>query len=74
LPVAVSCQLIEEGINSVTILKTPDGFIFSAKVPKVISHDKYIEGCEAEIKELVAAMSALEDKLGRIFPLHFLGK
>jgi uncharacterized protein YecE (DUF72 family) len=28
--------------------RTPDGFIFSAKVPKVISHEKYLEDCESE--------------------------
>jgi uncharacterized protein YecE (DUF72 family) len=57
--------------------KTPDGFIFSAKVPKVISHDKYMEGCEAEINEFVAAMSGLEDKLGPMilqFPYVAKGK
>jgi uncharacterized protein YecE (DUF72 family) len=36
--------------------KTPDGFIFSAKVPKVISHDKYLEGCEAELNQFVSVV------------------
>jgi uncharacterized protein YecE (DUF72 family) len=44
--------------------KTPDGFIFSAKVPKVISHDKYLEGCETELNQFVSIMSNLGEKLG----------
>ena len=44
--------------------KTPKGFIFSAKVPKVISHDKYLEGCEAELNEFVSTMSILGERLG----------
>jgi len=44
--------------------KTPDGFIFSAKVPKTISHDKYLEGCEAELNEFMSVMSGLEERLG----------
>ena len=44
--------------------RTPAGFIFSAKVPKIISHDKYLENCDAELKEFLSVMSRLEDKLG----------
>ena len=44
--------------------RAPDGFLFSAKVPKVITHDKYLEGCEPEVREFLRAMSRLEDKLG----------
>jgi len=44
--------------------RTPDGFIFSAKAPKVISHDKYLEGCEAELNEFISVMSGLGDRLG----------
>jgi uncharacterized protein YecE (DUF72 family) len=44
--------------------KTTDGFIFSAKVPKVISHDKYLEGCEAELNEFISVMSGLGERLG----------
>jgi uncharacterized protein YecE (DUF72 family) len=57
--------------------KTPDGFIFSAKVPKVISHDKYLEGCEAELNQFVSVMSILEEKLGPLilqFPYVAKGK
>jgi uncharacterized protein YecE (DUF72 family) len=57
--------------------KTPDRFIFSAKVPKVISHDKYLEGCEAELKEFISVMSGLGDRLGPMilqFPYVAKGK
>jgi uncharacterized protein YecE (DUF72 family) len=40
--------------------KTPAGFIFSAKVPRVISHDKYLEGCETDLNEFVSVMSRLD--------------
>ena len=57
--------------------RTPAGFIFSAKVPRVISHDKYLEGCEAELKEFVTVMSRLGAKLGPMvlqFPYVAKGK
>ena len=57
--------------------KTPCGFIFSAKVPKVISHDKYLEGCEAELNEFISVMSGLGDRLGPMilqFPYVAKGK
>jgi uncharacterized protein YecE (DUF72 family) len=57
--------------------RTPQGFIFSAKVPKVISHDKYLEGCEAELDEFVSVMSGLGDRLGPMilqFPYVAKGK
>jgi uncharacterized protein YecE (DUF72 family) len=44
--------------------RTPDGFVFSAKVPKVISHEKYLRDCGAELNEFLSVMSRLEDKLG----------
>ncbi len=57
--------------------RTPDGFIFSAKVPKVISHEKYLEDCEAELKEYLSVMERLGDKLGPMvlqFPYVAKGK
>jgi uncharacterized protein YecE (DUF72 family) len=57
--------------------RTPDGFIFSAKVPKVISHDKYLEDCQSELTEFISVMSRLEDKLGPLvfqFPYVAKGK
>ncbi len=44
--------------------RTPDGFVFSAKVPKVISHEKYLEDCQSELGEFLSVMSRLGDKLG----------
>ena len=57
--------------------KTPSGFVFSAKVPKVISHGKYLEGCEAELNEFISVMSGLGDRLGLVilqFPYISTGK
>ncbi len=57
--------------------RTPAGFVFSAKVPRTISHDKYLEGCEADLNEFVAVMSRLGDKLGPLvlqFPYVAKGK
>jgi uncharacterized protein YecE (DUF72 family) len=57
--------------------QTPDGFVFSAKAPKVITHDKYMEGCEAELNEFISVMSILGEKLGPLilqFPYVAKGK
>jgi uncharacterized protein YecE (DUF72 family) len=44
--------------------RTPQGFIFSAKVPRVISHDKYLEDCEEDLNQFLRIMEGLGDKLG----------
>jgi uncharacterized protein YecE (DUF72 family) len=44
--------------------KTPDGFIFAAKVPQVITHEKVLVDCDAEFTEFVETMDLLGDKLG----------
>ncbi len=55
--------------------RTPAGFVFSAKVPRVISHDKYLEGCEAELNQFVTAMSGLGEKLGpMVFQFPYVAK
>ena len=57
--------------------KTPDGFIFSAKVPKIITHEKYLEDCESELTEFISVMTRLKDKLGPLllqFPYVAKGK
>ena len=57
--------------------RTPPGFVFSAKVPRIISHDKYLEGCEEEMNQFVRIMSRLGDKLGPMilqFPYVAKGK
>jgi uncharacterized protein YecE (DUF72 family) len=57
--------------------RTPEGFIFSAKVPKVISHEKYLEDCESELTEFLSTMSRMGNKLGPLvlqFPYVAKGK
>ncbi|MEZ5365897.1 MAG: DUF72 domain-containing protein [Bryobacterales bacterium] len=53
--------------------KTPPRFAFAAKVPQTITHDKVLEGCGREMREFLAAMRGLREKLGPLllqFP-HF---
>jgi len=57
--------------------RTPEGFIFSAKVPKIISHEKYLVDCERELQEFLRVMSGLGDRLGPLilqFPYVAKGK
>ena len=44
--------------------KTPDGFIFSVKVPQVVTHEKMLTGAEAEFRQFVQTMDLLGEKLG----------
>jgi uncharacterized protein YecE (DUF72 family) len=44
--------------------KTPKGFLFTAKVPQRITHEKVLLDCEAEFAEFLKVMDALGDKLG----------
>jgi uncharacterized protein YecE (DUF72 family) len=44
--------------------KTPDGFVFAAKVPQVITHEKMLVDCDAEFKQFVDVMDCLGEKLG----------
>jgi uncharacterized protein YecE (DUF72 family) len=48
--------------------KTPKGFVFAAKVPQVITHEKVLVDCEAEFEQFIEAMDCLGEKLG---PLLF---
>src|SRR5271165_145435 len=48
--------------------KTPAGFIFAAKVPQIITHEKVLVDCAGDLKEFLDVMSALGEKLG---PLLF---
>jgi uncharacterized protein YecE (DUF72 family) len=48
--------------------KTPSGFIFAAKVPQRITHEKVLVDCDKEFSEFLKAMDALGEKLG---PLLF---
>src|ERR1019366_1822226 len=44
--------------------KTPEGFVFAAKVPQVITHEKVLVDCDAEFKQSVDVMELLGEKLG----------
>jgi uncharacterized protein YecE (DUF72 family) len=48
--------------------KTPEGFLFAAKIPQVITHEKVLVNCDAEFKQFVEVMDILGEKLG---PLLF---
>jgi uncharacterized protein YecE (DUF72 family) len=43
--------------------KTPSGFKFALKVPQVITHQKQLRGCEADVDEFVASILPLGEKL-----------
>jgi uncharacterized protein YecE (DUF72 family) len=42
----------------------PDGFLFAAKFPKVITHDRNLVGAEAEAENFLHTMAELGDRLG----------
>jgi uncharacterized protein YecE (DUF72 family) len=44
--------------------KTPPGFLFAAKIPQVITHERLLEGCRDDLLEFLRVMERLEDKLG----------
>ena len=52
--------------------RTPEGFIFSVKIPQAITHDKTLVDCDADLKQFLDTMDLLGPKLGPIvfqFPL-----
>ena len=44
--------------------KTPEDFVFAAKAPKSITHEKVLKNCDAELDEFMERMELLEEKLG----------
>src|SRR5271169_5745894 len=44
--------------------KTPQDFVFAAKIPQVVTHEKVLVDCEAEFEEFVKTMDVLGPKLG----------
>jgi uncharacterized protein YecE (DUF72 family) len=44
--------------------KTPPGFLFAAKVPQVITHEKVLVGCEPDMDAFLAVMARLREKQG----------
>ena len=52
----------------------PDGFLFAAKFPKEVTHDRNLVGAEAEAEGFLSTMVGLEDRLGPLllqFPPSF---
>jgi uncharacterized protein YecE (DUF72 family) len=44
--------------------RTPPDFIFAAKVPQVVTHEKVLKDCEAEFDEFIDRLNLLHEKLG----------
>jgi uncharacterized protein YecE (DUF72 family) len=44
--------------------RTPADFVFAAKVPQVITHEKVLVDCDGEFQEFVKTMETLGEKLG----------
>jgi uncharacterized protein YecE (DUF72 family) len=44
--------------------RTPPDFIFAAKVPQVVTHEKVLKDCEAEFDEFIERIHLLGEKLG----------
>ena len=44
--------------------KTPPGFLFAAKVPQFITHERVLLHCDKEFTEFLKTMDALGEKLG----------
>jgi len=42
--------------------KTPLGFLFAAKFPQAITHEKVLVDCDAEVREFLTALDALVEK------------
>ena len=50
--------------------RTPEGFRFSAKFPKLITHEKKLESAEGDAEAFVGTMQALGDRLA-VLTLQF---
>jgi uncharacterized protein YecE (DUF72 family) len=44
--------------------KTPEGFLFAAKVPQDITHKRVLKDCDEEFKVFLTTMEALGERLG----------
>lgn len=44
--------------------KTPKGFLFAAKVPQTITHEKVLTDCDEDLTQFLKVMDALGEKLG----------
>ncbi len=53
--------------------RTPETFLFAAKAPQIITHQKFLEGCERDLTEFLTVMDTLGPRLGPIvfqFPYY----
>ncbi|MBM3290751.1 MAG: DUF72 domain-containing protein, partial [Candidatus Hydrogenedentes bacterium] len=53
--------------------RTPESFVFSAKAPQTITHEKFLVGCERDVADFLRAMDTLGPRLGPIvfqFPYY----
>ena len=50
--------------------RTPDGFLFAAKFPRLITHDKKLDRAQGDAEHFVNTMQVLEEKLG-VLTLQF---
>lgn len=53
--------------------RTPKEFLFSAKAPRIITHDKFLDDCGQDLVDFLDTMSILEERLGPIvfqFPYY----
>jgi uncharacterized protein YecE (DUF72 family) len=46
--------------------RTPETFVFASKVPQVITHEKFMEGCQGDLANFLDTMSLLGPRLGPI--------
>ncbi|MFQ5655022.1 MAG: DUF72 domain-containing protein [Planctomycetota bacterium] len=46
--------------------RTPDGFLFAAKTPRIITHEKILSGAGEEMTQFLETMARLEGRLGPI--------
>lgn len=46
--------------------RTPEGFLFAAKAPQVITHEKLLRDCERELADFLDAMAVLGNRLGPV--------
>jgi uncharacterized protein YecE (DUF72 family) len=55
--------------------RVPEGFVFSAKVPQVITHEKVLRDCSGELGEFLKTMDLLGPKLGPLlFQFPYFGR
>jgi uncharacterized protein YecE (DUF72 family) len=53
------------------VIRTPDNFRFTAKFPKVITHDKYLVNVEEDVERFLENIEPLEKKtLALLIQLH----